>query len=172
MQSTYHLPTDFTPEKDEKSFTPLMLTIMRGERANMMKLLEEGADIEAKSLLGSTAVMFTVYTQIGVLYLETLVEKGAKLDHRNWAGLSIFAYAAWNDRLILIESLVDKAKFQPTKVDVHNALCLAAANNHYRIIFFVLERFGHLVGSNDEILAITIIRILILNLILDLCAEH
>ena len=67
--------------------TPLMLAAFRGDTAGVMRLLETGADVNARDRDGDTALMFSAYRGHG-LVAALLLQYGADVRARarnGWA---------------------------------------------------------------------------------------
>lgn len=142
--------SNYTPEADAKTFTPLMLASANNQLTTVKSLIKAGENVNARSLLGSTPVMFAA--QRGhyemVVYL---VSQGGDLSLYNKAGIGTITYASQSNNLALVQWLVEEKKVMPTTTEVNTALLFAADSRNFPIFAYIFQCFSLLAGDKKLI---------------------
>jgi ankyrin repeat protein len=89
---------------DGKGWTPLIYAATGGHDDLVRWLLGEGADINAQSPNGTTALMMAVRENKYSTAL-LLIARGANVNHRNENGASALDWAKRNDDTVMVERL-------------------------------------------------------------------
>jgi ankyrin repeat protein len=110
--------------KDERGVTPLMYAAWVGSADAMKLLLDRGADPNATSGAGSTALMFSV-TEMAKVRL--LIERGADVKKATPRGRTALVLAALSDRSADIVKLLVASGADVKAVDAFKVTALTAA---------------------------------------------
>jgi ankyrin repeat protein len=135
--------------KDNYGKTLLMYSAEKGHKNVVMKLLENGADINAADNAGVTALMYAAENGHKAI-VELLLNKGADIDAaRNDDGTALM-YAALNGHKGTAELLLNKgANINATFVDRTTALMPAAFNGHKEIVELLLNKGANVNAANN-----------------------
>ncbi len=107
------------------STTPLMKASHLGEREFVRRLIEAGADLNARNADGNNALWLAcVGGHLDII--DMLVEAGIDIDNRNDNGATPLMYAASSGKAAVVERLLAKgADVTPETLDGFSALDLA-----------------------------------------------
>jgi len=79
--------------RDENGNTPLLIAAQRGDAQMVKRLLEQGADVDARNDYGTTALMFASdYGHAEIIRL--LLDHGASVDLKDARGHTALMFAA------------------------------------------------------------------------------
>jgi ankyrin repeat protein len=123
--------------------------VKRGDVGELRRLLEGGADIEARGGGGWTALLSAVeYGHINVM--ECLLDRGADIEVQNFLGWAALTTAASMGRRDLVECLLDHGADIEARVGEagdggDTALITAAMDGHREVVECLLDR-----GANIE----------------------
>lgn len=146
------LPEDtfYSEETNIASLTDLMRAASNNDRQWAMTCLASGEDINARSHLGSTPVMFAA--EKGHLQMvEWLLGQGASLAAANRMGVDTFHYAVRSGSLPLVRWLLDVKGYQPASARALNIALFQACYRVTEVSLFLFRRFLHQVGSFQDI---------------------
>jgi ankyrin repeat protein len=128
--------------KDSRGATPLMYTAAVGSESMMRRLLEAGADVNAKTSFDATALMWCADS---LPLAKLLVEHGADVNARSKKGHTPVQLAASQaGGLPIVKLLLDKGaslKIPPDSVGM-TPLAAAATTNDTALIQFLLDKGG------------------------------
>lgn len=118
------------PAKDPDGNTPLILAVNKGDTAEVRRLIESGADVNAANNAGVTPLMNAGGTG-NKEAVELLIQKGADVNHRTSGNYTALMQAALVGQLEIIKVLLD-AGADPTVQDTGGRTALAYAEERER----------------------------------------
>ena len=92
--------------KDDKGQTPLILASWKGQTKTVDYLLSKGADVNIRTLIGSTAAMYASESD-SIDVLNLLKENGADFNITNNTGSTALSYAALRNSTKAAQFLID-----------------------------------------------------------------
>lgn len=115
-------------------------TVMRGDRATLIMLLQKKTDVNAPQLDGATALHWAVYRDEPET-VNLLITAGAKIDAANREGITPFYLACLYGNLTIVQSLL-KAGSDPTQKGPsgETMIMLAARNGSPEIVKLLAAR--------------------------------
>jgi ankyrin repeat protein len=130
----------------------LIQAATRGDTAAVQKLLQKGANIEAKDIGGDSALIFAAmqynskkiesYTQV----VKLLLDKGANLEVKNTRGETALLRAAGGKDAGIVKLLLDKgANIEAEKEPGLTPLVVATLMNKAEFVSLLLDK-----GANTE----------------------
>jgi ankyrin repeat protein len=87
--------------KDEYGYTLLHWTLSRRDDSATRKLIEQGADVNAKSIIGTTPLMMALHNLVSTSIMQLLLEKGADVNAADLTGWTALHWAARNNSKII-----------------------------------------------------------------------
>ncbi|MBI5918598.1 MAG: ankyrin repeat domain-containing protein [Nitrosomonadales bacterium] len=127
-------------ERDERSWTPLLVAAFNGHEKIALLLIEHGAAIDARDRSGYTALHWAAYNGKNEVLALLLSEK---LDPnlRNNSGWTPLMQAATRGHAEVVKLLIDKgADVNLASNEGWTALIKAAANGHLAIVRLLLDK--------------------------------
>ena len=116
----------------------LIVAARRGYTKKIERLIQEGADIEAKDKYGWTALLLAA-SNGHIDVIEFLIEKGADVNAKNRCGETALVYAAMNGRTKMAELLLEHgADIEAREVGGWTAFMKATTNAHKKIAELLL----------------------------------
>ena len=114
--------------------------VREGDTDLIEKLLENGADIEAKDQYGNTALTTAaLYGRQSIV--ECLLDRGADIEAKDQYGRTALLLAAWQGHKSIVECLLDRgADIEAKNPYGYTALLLAAWYGHQSIVECLLNR--------------------------------
>lgn len=126
--------------RDERSWTPLMISSFNGNEKLAMILICRGANIHARDRSGYTPLHWTAYNGFESV-VDLLVREGADVNARSEYGWTPLMQAATRGHLIVVMRLIaGGAMVNDTSLDGWTALHKAAANGHDQIVKLLLSK--------------------------------
>ena len=98
--------TDITEPTDENDRTPLMRAALKGDRTELLGLLDNGADVNGKSKSGVTALMLAAGSG-RIEIVQDLLSKGADINAKTTGNYTPLMCAALNGHIKVVKALVD-----------------------------------------------------------------
>jgi uncharacterized protein len=87
-------------------FTPLMFAALRGDARLVRMMLDAGADVNAKDVMGSTALMWAAYSEhANTEVVEMLLKAGADPKVRNQKQETALTWARWHGETPMVALL-------------------------------------------------------------------
>lgn len=87
-------------------YTPLMLAAMRNDPQLVRMLIDAGSEVDARDVVGSTALMWAAYSERGnSAVVELLLKAGAEVNARNDKGETAMRWAKWNGETPIVALL-------------------------------------------------------------------
>jgi ankyrin repeat protein len=128
---------------DLREYTPLHFAAWNGHVEIARLLLQNGAEVDAKSYGGYTP-LHCAAEQGNVDILHLLVENGANLEAQSNDGWRALHHAAWWGNLRFIQELISRyhVDINARKNDGRTALSWARMNDHPEIITFLRANGG------------------------------
>jgi len=99
--------TDVTEPTDENRRTPLMRAALKGDRTELLNLLENGADVNGKTKSGVTALMLAAGSG-RVEIVQDLLAKGADINAKTSGNYTPLMCAALNGQTKTVKILLEK----------------------------------------------------------------
>ena len=117
----------------------LLVFAYEGEAENIKLWIEKGADVNAVSENGISALMYAVQ-QGHLLAVKTLVANGAKIDYQPYGDVSALSTAVINNKIDIVDYLL----FKSAKVNIKDdrnitPLMYAAAYGYYNITQLLIK---------------------------------
>jgi ankyrin repeat protein len=132
--------------RDERHWTPLMISSFNGNEKLAMILICKGANIHVRDRTGYTPLHWTAYNGFDKV-VEMLVREGADVNARSDFGWTPLIQAATRGHMIVVMRLVaGGADVNAISNDGWTALHKAAINGHEQIVKFLLSK-----GADPEI---------------------
>jgi len=131
--------------------TPLHLACERGHPGVVTRLLEAGADIEARDMLGRTPLMTTA-TSKNMEVVNALLKKGADINaalKRGPAAYTTLTVAAMYGFKDLVDLLIDKDAAIADET-LERTLVLAVQGGHFRLFEHVRKKGLDLAGLKEK----------------------
>ena len=132
--------------RDEREWTPLMISSFNGNEEMAVFLIRCGAQIQIKDRNGYTPLhwaAFNGYTAV----VDLLIQKGAEINARSQFGWTPLMQAATRGHTKTVKKLLDhKAYVDEVTTDGWTALHKASANGHTEIVQMLLGK-----GANRTI---------------------
>lgn len=137
-------------QKNDKGQTALMLAAAKGAGDAVRVLLNEGARVDARDNEGFTALMYAAYSG-DPQSVGQLLRSGANLNSRTNDGNTPFFYAAAGGSIETVRIMMNDPAFEGLdSLGAGFPLHAAAANNHTRMIEFLLDSEEIDVDGQDE----------------------
>ena len=120
----------------------------KADTALIERLLESGADIEAKDKYGYTALWWA--TIIGhQSTIECLLDRGANIEAKDKHGYTALYWTLFNSHQSTFECLLDRgANIEAKDKDGYTALWWAARNGHKSVVEYLLGRGADIEAKN------------------------
>lgn len=139
---TQRVPSEI--QTNEKKVTTmdqqLILSAQNGDTDNVLKLLQEGADIDATDERGRTAVMAATYNN-KIDTVKALIEHGADINVRDHNLNNVFLYAGAEGLLDILKLAIDaEANTKLTNRYGGTALIPASERGHVEVVKELLTR--------------------------------
>ncbi len=127
-------------DKDDKEWTALMISTLKGYKEIVKLLLEKGSNINNKENYGHTAL--TIASQNGHKEIvKLLIEKGANVDDKEGKGWTALMLASQNGYKEIVELLLEKgANIDNKENDGYTALMIASEEGYKEIVELLLEK--------------------------------
>jgi ankyrin repeat protein len=106
QQRANRASTDITEPTDENGRTPLMRAALKGDRTELLALIENGADVNGKSKSGVTALMLAAGSG-RVDIVQDLLSKGADVNAKTSGNYTPLMCAALNGHTKIVKVLLD-----------------------------------------------------------------
>ncbi len=138
-------------EGNYRGQTPLHLACERGHPGVVTRLLEAGADVEARDTLGRTPLMTTA-TSKNMEVVNALLKKGADINaalKRGPATYTTLTVAAMYGFKDLVDVLIDKDA-AISEDTLERTLVLAVQGGHFRLFEHVQEKGLDLAGLKEK----------------------
>jgi ankyrin repeat protein len=137
-------------QANNKGDTALMIAAQKGELELVEKLIELGADKEAKTAEGFTALMTAVHS--GKLEIvEKLIELGADKEAKTAEGITALMDAAFNGKLEVVEKLIELGADKEAKTAIgFTSLMAAAYLGEHEIVKKLIELGADKEAQNAE----------------------
>ncbi len=158
LDSGVNIETKFS---DMKEMTPLIIASGKGNKKIVQFLLDNGANIEAKSDKGFTALTnasFNGYIQI----IQILLDNGANIETKINRGLTALMIASILGEKKVVQLLLDNGANIEAKDNItgNTALIEASRNGHIEIVQILLEN-GANIEAKPKSLVIGLLRMMI-----------
>lgn len=115
----------------------LNLAAASGDVETIRGLLKRGIDVDARSILGETALMAAAECGHAAL-VTALLEAGADVEARSKAGTTALMHAALNDHAEIVTILLSQGAKTDTEEDRQTPLMFAASRGHIEIVELLL----------------------------------
>lgn len=126
--------------RDERGWTPLMISSFNGSEEIAMLLTHHGADVHAKDAAGYTPMHWAAFNGYYSV-LKLLLEKNADVNARSNHGWTPLLQAATRGHLLACAQLLaGRADINLTSNDGWTALHKAAANGHTEVVKLLLAK--------------------------------
>lgn len=135
---------------EQDSYSDFMLAILDNDIEQASKLLDRGIELEARSYIESTPIMFAA--QAGELDLVAeLIDSGCDLNAKNIYGYGVLAYAVESNNIAVVRLLMAN-NIQPDIREINVALMFAARNKNLQMLNLLFKNYIALAGTEKEIL--------------------
>lgn len=126
--------------RDEREWTPLMISSFNGNEEMALFLIRCGAKIQAEDRNGYTPLHWSAFNGYTAV-VEILLQKGAKINARSQFGWTALMQAATRGHTQAVKTLLAHgANVNETTSDGWTALHKAAANGHGEVVLMLLEK--------------------------------
>jgi ankyrin repeat protein len=133
-----------TEVKDETKKTALMIASWNGHTEVVKLLVENGADVNAKTKDGFTALIFASM-EVHAKIVKLLLEKGANVNDKDVDGNTGLIYASTEGDTEVVKLLVEKgARLNHAEKRGYTALTAASENGHTEVVKLLLDKGAHL----------------------------
>ena len=121
-----------------------------GNYNNVQRLLDDGANIEAKNEYGNT-VLISAISNSRFDIAELLIKRGANVNVAGTHGYTALIHAAARNRIDIVKLLMNNgANIDIATNDGYTALILAASNGHIDIAQFLINNGANIdIATND-----------------------
>lgn len=127
----------------------LLQAALWGDSEEVKRLLNQGADVNAKDKDGRTALMAAAY-KARVESLKLLIDGGADVNAKDVKGRTALITASWEGHLEAMELLVYKgAEINTKDNDGNTSLMMASRNGSYKVVKSLLDK-GADVDAKDK----------------------
>lgn len=143
--------------RDERNWTPLMISAFNGNEKLAMVLICKGANIHPRDKNGYTALHWTAYNGFDKV-VDLLIREGAEVNARSDYGWTPLMQAATRGHVVVVMRLIaGGANVNEASNDGWTALHKAAANGHEQIVKFLLSKGADPgIGYSDGTTALTL----------------
>ena len=132
--------------RDEREWTPLMISSFNGNEEMAFFLIRCGAQIQIEDRNGYTPLHWAAFNGFTSV-VELLIQKGAEVNARSHFGWTPLMQAATRGHTKAVKKLLDhRAYVDEVTTDGWTALHKASANGHAEIVKMLLEK-----GANRSI---------------------
>ena len=134
---------DRVDSKNKWDETPLMFAVAEGYPDKVRKLINMGADVNAKSCLLDSVIMYLSKVKnkaINKEILKILLDNGARLNCRNSDGDTILIKAIKENNTSMVENLIDlDIDVEQTGSELLTPLMTAAKNGYTKILNLLIQ---------------------------------
>ena len=121
----------------------------KGNLQKIKKLLENGANVNARNKWGDTALMRSALKGHKEV-VEILIENGANINAKNGLMDTTMMYAAANGHVEIVQLLIDKgADVNAKNYWQYTAIALAALNKHEKVVKLLADSME--AGRRDDL---------------------
>lgn len=126
--------------RDERDWTPLMISSFNGQQEMAVLLIRCGAKIQAEDRNGYTPLHWAAFNGYAEV-VNLLLEKGAQINARSQFGWTALMQSATRGHIQVVAKLLAcGGSVNDTTQDGWTALHKAAANGHGEIVLMLLEK--------------------------------
>jgi ankyrin repeat protein len=126
--------------RDERNWTPLMISSFNGNEKLALILICKGANIHTRDRNGYTALHWTAYNGFDKV-VDLLIREGAEVNARSEFGWTPLMQAATRGHMVVVMRLLaGGANINMVSNDGWTALHKACANGHEQIVKFLLSK--------------------------------